>query len=284
MKVSIRLEPGGTEAGYHSYLNLLGCQRKYVLDQQAREEFEQSGFSNEDFLAKHNGRNRGTISHSYLEWYHSSYLIPDEIEFENNVHPNNIKEAKYIVNWYLNQGGCELFHGVRGVEFEFSSEQYPRISDVLGISPFTGKIDLIVDLTDWDIKRMISNFTLAGTAYTGRWLVDWKVYAKESSWLRENAKAELQYKIYMMAYKALTGIEPTGALQATLLCRKKNPACVFVPVWFPGEKEQQIVRGFFSQVHDVIEDEKFPRCNLTKCTDFIKRPCRHLLSGRCDRI
>lgn len=291
--IKYKLRTDATATGSSYYEALLFCPRRHRLDQERKAIQGVRPFINGAFGI-------GTLFHAFLELYFGKHVkgierkdfvhtLADlhEIKFEAgvDVDPEALEEAKrisseYIVNFPSNHYGEVLF-----VEKDFDAKDKEVIEAAVGISPWTGQVDMGIRTTKASTKFLQSKFGLDVKPKT-KYLVDWKSERAEMSTLREKFTYRNQFKAYLAAANAVEekyGREPYAGLIADVVIKTKHVKFVRVLCEAPSEQELAALHERWRAVQ-VMQLCLPDWANASEMTCFpMWGTCSHFLESRCDR-
>jgi len=232
----------------------------------------------------------GTVFHKLMELYYTAGLnevalpIDDLADFGKDP----VQEALRLFTAYKTFYPADEWDVVSAERyFPANEDEGWEIGRHVGISPFTGRIDLVVRLTEAHAAKLKERSGL--DLNPGLYLVDHKTTGQ----LDRNASMKWELSIQFTAYQmASQVIWPEDELQGMIvnqpvrhkdLLRKTHAGFphsfprFFVPP--PSETRAQAVRNYLREKQVYLATGK---TNIDACLRF--RPCAHYMTGRCNQL
>lgn len=231
----------------------------------------------------------GSAFHKILEHYYRGTL--DEVAFDSD--NAAVAEALRIFGSYRLRFPVQEFGDVVGTEYSFGfdtpAEGSPAPYSPVGVTPFTGRIDMVVNVTnDAHIEWLQSpNGRNLPVSKKGIYLLDHKTMGQRRQTIEMEFMNSFQFHAYMMCWDVLYG-ETQGycnGMIANCVVRHKTMNersffSVFVPP--PTPAQQQAVRSHFQMAKSLQETYGDDYKNRSYCFSWGK-VCPHFRSGACDR-
>lgn len=285
------LQGGGSGRGVSYWKRWMGCERQALF-------YETAG----RFKGKvSKALVIGTIVHAMLELYYKLAMLKGPakplalkttaIRFVDDAgDPADIAdeariEADRLFRAYRVQFPPTELGRVVGVEEQVEGS---RVEHAVGVSPYTAKPDLIVQLTKVDCKRLWKTRRIK--VWPGYWLVDHKTEGEPSAeqllagWAPDEAFADsIQFTAYMLAYQAKYPRRAVEGLLVNVIPKSKRPEFRTLVVPWPSMKKIAVLRTFLdhasSRQHRALRLGHAP-ANITYCFAY-NQPCP--FRGRCDQ-
>lgn len=325
-KINYAITEAGSESGLSYYRGFLQCPRKATMRKLNKMELtpeEQvlqcQGYAlgNTYDPKKKSASNVGTLGHVLMDLFFSKDLTePKTIEWTHPINDTDWAEAcRCFEAWreFVGSNNClgrvvetefNLPHGrlkkkpARGNGKTNWEKREEQVCSAVGISPFTGRLDLLVCLTKTDIHRIVKTW---GTSLVGEedlqpgfWIVDHKFFAREMAWTYEEALESMQYTAYPLAwnavYKTLESGSGTarrykpvmGTLQNTIF-KTSQPKFRLYVVPFPSSRKVQRLHTTLANIAEIIGDEaRQMQCNDNWCRHpFYGSECEFKVNRQC---
>lgn len=272
---------GGSKAGSHFWMNLAQCPIKTVHDKQSR------GAGPQILTA---GRGIGTIYHAFMDLYHSEKEFdPFELRFVDKdglpieADPVARADASKLYHCYRDKFTPDAFGDVVATEWPFptTAEDEVKVAKAVGLPVFTGVLDMLVDMKPEHCDRLNYNF---GTNFEpGIYGLDHKTEKARMASIVDEYKDSLQFTGYSLAYEAVTGTPLKGFI-ASICFKLKSPEWWVIQVdGLDTAIEQKAAwQGFAQYASMLYANDSFP-ANPAACYGKFRKPCDHLVSGRCMR-
>ena len=300
---------GGSGSGYHYWLRFHECARRGTLS----DVNEEARLNGDGDVVPYGGvldaADTGAILHRLAEWWHTGtlrwepnassetggppsagggrFVLPPNVAM--SVDNPNVEEAWRIFRWYAYHTPADCFGEVVGAEIPFRFADGDTYSPV-GITPFTGRIDLAVRVSEERAEAITKHIMQPVRA--GTYLLDHKSKGSKPS----NAELlgfteSIQFHAYMMAWDVLFA-NKYGKCEGTIanfIVRHKTEAKLrdgesfsqhLVP--FPTQDQQRATRHWFQTALRRKQEEGEMHADASFCEDW-GRFCGHYLSGACKR-
>lgn len=256
--------PGGSGQGWSYWSSFLGCPRRYALDQKSKAATDSKALAT-----------IGTYFHWLLEQYYQGVMaVNDEVAYERPADNSAWNEALRMFFAYQQEFPYDEFEVIGcEVEIEAASE------DIVGIAPFTGRIDMVVRVREDQIDQIYK--TRGILLEPGVYLLDTKTTSKQMSYEFEFWQSSIQLNAYMLVWDAL---HPNDKVKGTIVnVVQRNKKVIYRShLIFPPEKDMKaLVFQTLRRCQD-LRDFNGEYTNVSRCYDYFK-PCPHLVSGACDR-
>lgn len=310
--VQFDFKSGGSGRGVSYYKVGALCPRRTRLQQEEKEEKgkleRDAGIPEDTFKA-----DKGTVFHKLAEVWHTGKepgtLLVDDIGYEPA-----IAEGQRLFSTYKQYFPPDFWGEVLGAEThlpgscddncpsaEMDNKTACRCSrfdreqillNLFGVT-FTLRIDLIVNLTEADCKRIGSKTMIpASDLVPGVYLLDHKTADKVDNNAEMKYNFETQFPAYLMAFnQVFPEMQVKGMLVNRVVAHKpmriadegpRKPKSFWqylVP--FPSETECTGIGSWLQSTESLIQTD-WPNRAACFMLDF-GRPCRFLENGKCDR-
>jgi hypothetical protein len=269
------LPTGSSGTGISYYSTAAKCARRARLDKERAE----SSFSSDLRM------DTGKIFHALCEIYFSTGQQNIAVELGDVNYGEAPDEARRLFAAYAERFFPEDFSRVVATELllppEGDSVAAAKIAEAIGVSPFTCRIDMVVEVDERSAEVLNKKRKL--TLEPGVYLWDFKTKGA-----RDN-NAELVYRhapqfiAYQVAWNALNPSNPCKGMVADVIIshKKMEDDKSFYSVFVPPPQEIQ-VRGLRRFLQSAQANAPTDNPNWLACFDFNKA-CSHLVSGACDR-
>lgn len=222
----------------------------------------------------------GAVFHKLMELYYTNQLDQAELNLDNA----NVVEGYRLFKGYKDLFPPDEFGEVIGCEFPFLiPEDYP--TNVVGVRPFTGRIDMVVRLDDTHVQRLRETRNLP-LMEPGIYLLDHKTMKQKRQTVDIEMRERFQFHAYMLAWDEFFG-KKYGLCKgfiANCVVKHKNLVpgsffCVFSP--FPDSDQMTALAVYLQQAYELRSRWGDQRANGDQC--FKYRVCNHFISGACKR-
>ena len=266
---------GSSGSGISYYSQVIKCPRKAALD------VELAGTMPE---RTEGAAPVGTIVHQMDELYYGGVCAnPAVIQVSDVNWGDAVSEARRLWEAYIKRfPGVNWWGNVIAVE-----EQYPvgqgqevLVESVMGVTPFTVRIDRVIEVTTESSER-IAKHTDLGYIKPGVYLYDRKTKGKADGDAQLVHFNSMQFAAYQMVYNACHPTDQAlGMIVDEIISTKEVKFRQFL-VTPPDEYQQRAVRSMITNAKAL---EKSNACFGVAygCKDY-NRFCPHLTSGVCKR-
>lgn len=271
------IESKGSGSGISHYSQR--CARRVRLDRE-------TGTRESSFQAQ-----RGTVFHKLEELYYTNQLsntiLPLEFDKEQCKTDPVLDALRGFVQ-YIKIFPKDEFTTI-GCEYLLpqNSDQTQAVEEIVGISPFTCRIDHVVKVESPDHAAKLKE--LRGLDLEpGIYLKDTKTSDKKDRDAQFKYDLSVQFPAYIMAWNAAFPATPAKGMIVNnvvfhddLTKREDGGWRSFRSflVRAPDAHEQDVVRKYLQYKKTYLESD---HCELTACIDY--GVCPHYLNGRCLRI
>ena len=254
---------GGSGTGVSFYRQAMNCGQKARLNALLK------GGGGGSFAT-----DTGTYFHAMMEWYYGGEGL---LEFNDFQLDDAQTEALRLFRAYAKVFGPGDFARVVGCEMFMPEDGAEKaVHDMMGVAPFTGRIDMVVELDEAACERLgAKRPEIAGHLEPGIFLWDFKTKGQSDKSAAVKAAWNVQFLAYQMAYCAQTGVEPIGMISDYVI-RTKVPKFYSCFTAFPDDTEQAMVRQYLQEGRRRFE-EGLP--NLEECFNYGE--CFHRKTGNC---
>ena len=270
---------GGSGFGFHYWKAFGECPRRATLDILARGDDDST--SSSAF-----GTEVGSYAHGFLDLYYSCgrQFDASTVDFDPPPTQGVFDEACRLYEWYSDKfGATELGRVVateRAFPFEGDDSQRIAIEHAVGVSPFTFRPDLEVEIDEpaAALIGMTRNFDVE----PGKYLVDHKFYQSQKQTLAAAMLNSLQFTAYQLARNAAIPNDPVRGLIANIVIKTKEPRSVSFVVPPPKRRDIDALREalqFWKWIRDNRPDTPNPQEEYC----FGYRPCKWWTESVCDR-
>ena len=162
----------------------------------------------------------GILGHKLLEAWFRGETIPELFITEHTVEDEDFNKALTYAKQFQEKYDPNVF----GKPLEVEKEVKVKDPNVVGIAPFTGRIDLMTRVTQQVIKDLPDQFELfdpINELEPGYWLVDHKFYSQKRSNLEEGLLGDLQFIAYPLAWNATQKRKVLGTIVNVIVMNKK---------------------------------------------------------------
>lgn len=264
------IQEGGSGSGVGYWRRWSLCPRKAWLSEQADENtsVEEKPVPNDRALV-------GTLVHAYLElWREGVINDPEEVEFTArfDIKEEVLAEAMRLAKWYFANCTRDGLGRVVATEFRFENPE------TIKITPFTGLIDLLVEVQDVVEFNKVNDCTLIQPGY---YIVDYKTTSAFGQNDTMRWSLDPQPTAYMMALKAKYQLE---GMLIEQIGTTKTPKRRVLQLPMPNEAEERGLNNYLTSCHNakmLAYDHAYRPANWTQCLDYA-RTCWWYGKG-CDR-
>lgn len=263
-----------------------GCPYQRVLNKRYETLLKEMELDDDDLSAT----SIGSAFHKILEHYYRGTL--NEVAFDqNNV---SVAEALRVFGAYRLRFPVQEFGTVVGTEYSFGFDTPPEGSPApyspVGVVPFTGRIDMVVNIQDdaqieWLSSPHGRNIPVSKK---GIYLLDHKTMGQRRQTVEMEFLNSFQFHAYMMCWDTIYGATQgfCNGMIANCVVRHKTMNersffSVFVPP--PTPNQQLAVRAHFQMAKSLRDTYGDDYKNRSKCFAW-GRVCPHFRSGACDRV
>lgn len=254
-----------------------GCPFRRGLDKQYAELLKDMELEDGDPVAT----SVGSAFHKILEHYYRRTL--HEVAFDAN-NPS-VAEALRLFAEYRKYHPVEEFGPVVGAEIEFSLPT-DLAQSLLGVSAFTGRIDLVVDILPEKLEELNDFEKRAlGISKPGLYAIDHKTMKQK---YRDSAMRflnDFQFWAYPLCWNALYPERPIQGMIANCAVRRKAlTRDAFWSVLVPLATPQQVasLKAHLQQSVQLYTLLGTNFKNRSKCLGY-GQTCPHWTTGACDR-
>lgn len=255
-------------SGFTSYDKLLECGRKMRLDKEQQFDTGTDGGTEETSI--------GSLLHEMLA---AHYMGHDPLTMELGGNHDLVvnMEATRLYKGYLEYYPRDEFSDVAFVEYKIEKGD-SDVERAVGISPFSGIIDLGINLSAQDCATLEQTSRLE--LEPGFYLADHKTSKTGGGRLIDMQSNNLQFTAYMLAFAAKYPDVPLKGFIANLVVKTKTPQYhrLFIPP--PSHIEISALRNMWAEV-ELRRRTNIDFANAKAC--FLYRTCDHFLAGRCLR-
>ena len=265
---------GSSGTGISYYTSIIRCPRKVNLDRELKNEDDRS-----------NGAAAvGIVTHQLDELYYGEKTDnPLVLQISDVNWGDAISEARRCWEAYIKRYPGKYWWG-RVVAVE---DQYPKdeaeealVAEVIGTTPFTTRIDRVIEVTAESSTRILSNTDL-GTLKPGIYLYDRKTKGKQDGEAALTHANSVQFYAYMIVYNVIHPKNPClGLIVDELITTKEVKFRQFL-VTPPDEVQQRVVRALVANAK-TLENSDAALGVAHGCKEY-NRFCPHLISGACQR-
>lgn len=221
----------------------------------------------------------GSAFHKILEHYYRGTL--SQVAFDDSIH--YVKEALRLFKTYRSRFPPDEFGKVVGSEIEFSLPESLAL-DLVGVPAFTGRIDLVVEVTQEAVEglRRMEGRNLVSLVTPGIYLIDHKTMKRHDRDVEKKFYHGFQFHVYQAAWNALYPDRPALGAIANCITRTLLPETfsVFVPP--PTPVQCAAFKAHYAKSYALKQFFGDDFKNRSKCFDWNKT-CAHFNSGACDR-
>lgn len=228
----------------------------------------------------------GVVFHKLMELYYGGLLkdvalpIDDMADFEHDP----VQEALRLFDGYskiYSPTEWTVFAVEHKLPAESDAELHGRLlSEAVGVSPFTMRVDMVVDVNADQAKEIEKTRKLE--LEPGRYIVDHKTTDKKDSKAIYKYKLSHQFPAYQLGWNACFDEHPVKGVIVSQCVRHKNLGPNSFDSFFigpPNETEVQALRAHLQRKAAYLSTNE---CNTDACIDW--GVCAHYLSGNCQRV
>ncbi len=225
----------------------------------------------------------GTVFHKLMELYYTGELNKMPLPMEDMPNEEDpVQEALRIFavyRQYFAPSEWDTLHAEYKLPLDNDPGCAGRIGGVVGIEPFTARIDLVAKFS----AQQAADFSRknARDVSPGIYIVDHKLRFKRDSHALLKWGLNIQLVAYVMAYEAATGEKVQGYIINQPIAHKRLQRDSFERFVYPAPDDtaRRAIRDYLMWKKDLLESDV---CNLEVCGEF--RGCHHYLTGRCNRV
>lgn len=253
-----------------------GCPYRAVLDKKYKDLLHEMELESGEATAL----SIGSAFHKILEHYYKGTL--DSVAFDSD-NPS-VAEALRLFGGYRARFPREEFGGVVGAEVEFSLLG-DDARNLFGVDAFTGRIDLVVEVTEANIERLES--------FEGRNLSGLRpgLYALDHKTMKQRCEPakwhnDFQFHAYPIAWNFLYPNRPILGMIANCVVRHKTLSdnsyfSTMVPLATPTQ--HAALKAHLSDSEQIYQLRGREFKNRTACFNY-NQTCPHFTTGACDRV
>lgn len=259
---------GGSPRGLSYWLSFLGCRRKKNLEE---------GY----YDATKSAANVGTLFHKMLELYYSGELENTVLEYQEGAEDPDWQETLRLFKEYRTRFPADEFGNVVGCETPIEQ----TYSGLFGVAPVSGRIDMVVDVTEEAIETLKKSRPGMGELEPGIYLLDTKTKGKKSAHLPMQMESSLQFSAYQMMWNEAHPDTPCKGMIANVVIRHKrlvDSSFMSILVGPPTEVQKEVVRSTLKLCEQIKDQIGEDFCNTTQCFQF--GICPFLQNGMCMRV
>ena len=285
--LTYRIDGGASPFGFGYWSRYAICPRSATLDDMAR----QAGAEGEE---PGDGLYVGICAHAYLDLHYSGQLdcALDEVELLPTP-PDDIRnEAIRVATAHIAAFPADAVGRTLATELSFPAdyategEQAERVARDLGVAPFTGRSDRVMELATQDeVDALIGLRPELVGIEPGRYVIDYKFLKQKNKNFRGEYQSGLRYPAYIMAHNAAyPDLAVNGLIVDCTFKYKTEVKFESVLVRAPDETTQQAVREFLVACR-LFRDSMptFANAHEHNCFPLTRDPCRWFTQGVCDR-
>lgn len=252
-------EPGGSEHGLSTRLSYLGCRRKTLYDQS-------KGSSGAAKV--------GVIFHKMLEIYYSKKMKDVVFKYQEGVEDPDYAEALRLFNAYRENFPPTELGKVLGCEVLVETDD----PTVVGVAPYTGRIDMVVELDQEACDQLLETRKLS--VNPGVYLMDTKTTSRMNKNLPLKYEHSLQVAAYQVLWNHLNPDTPCLGMIMNVVVRNKKPTFFSTVVGYPPEHQRDVLAATLQECDRIKEQRGEDFVDITECFSF--GTCPHLFY--CSRI
>jgi len=259
---------GGSPHGLSYWLSFLGCRRKKNLEE---------GF----YDPTKSAANVGTLFHKMLELYYSGDLKNVALEYQEGPEDPDWQETLRLFEEYRSRFPAGEFGKVIGCEYTIEAEK----EEIFGIPKLTGRIDMVVRITEDAIKTLQKSRPGMGELEPGVYLLDTKTKGKKSAHLPLMMESSLQFTAYQMIWNHLNPTTPCKGMIANVVIRHKrlvDSSFMSILVGPPTDVQKEVVKSTLALCKKIKTEIGEDFVNTTQCFQF--GVCPFLENGMCMRV
>lgn len=270
------LPEGSSGTGISYYSNAVRCPRKAKLDVLHRAARE-PGDASPNYRA-----DVGKIFHALCEIYYNTGERSISVELSDINMGEAPDEARRLFSAYTERFNRSDFARVIATELQLPAKEadVAVIASLLGVSPFTCRLDMAVEVAQEHCDVLYRKRGLVLTP--GVYLWDFKTKAAKGAGDELVYRHAPQFLAYQAVWNALNPETPClGMVADCIVAHKKMVDNSFYSILVPAPGPEQIagLKRFLAYAQKQTElDEP----NWLSCFDY-GRACPHLTSGACNR-
>lgn len=264
---------GGSGTGCSYYSQVLRCPRRAHLNKERQEDAGTAA-------------NTGTAFHKLMEWYYGGQAkeaLAIEVSDMSTGSPQ--EQALHMFRHYTKTFKPDTWGRVVGVEVQLPGEtgqkgpnieQMDTLQKAMGIHPWTGRIDMVIDVTASNFEEVKKH--VPGITERGIYLWDFKTSGRRNSLTKFMYGNSLQANAYMMAWDALNpkqqckGMIFQTVVSSNTKAKGITVSCEHYLVPPPNEGTRL---GVIQQLQAAQALDATDLCFWTDCYSFF-RECPHM--------
>ncbi len=185
----------------------------------------------------------GQLVHAMLEGFYTTEYLDVEVVSAGSEHADMLAEAYRLYEAYV-----EYYPRKDELGKVVATELFVEAKDegVCGIVPYTGRIDMVVDVDERCIGRLLSERSFFLPDGAGRYIVDHKTTSRrpaDDNPLRMWSKYQLWG--YLRLYNAHSDIPAKGMIINTLIKHKDLIKNTSFPLYYVSYPEEEELGSFF---------------------------------------
>lgn len=284
MSIKFTLGYGGSGTGTTWWEAFMRCPRRARLDKEASEAGQGNSGGNKNTA-------RGTLCHAFAELYH--YRIGkrfdlSEVEFGPADHfclsdPTFRVEAERVFEQYMDMVPVDALGKVLGAEMPLPPEGYDlkelsRLHGHIGASPWTGLIDMKVDIQDCHVNGLVNSLGIE--IETGRYIVDHKFLGRRDNLLVDKYQSSTQLLTYIDAHNFIYPEDKVkGAIVNIIYCTKEI-GLQRVYVAPPTDEQKKSLSMWFETAYQMSQGPMADFANVGDCFSWFSM-CKYKQDGTC---
>ncbi len=196
--VTIDFESGGSGRGVSWHMDAAGCPLRRALRDLAGKRAEANGLPREHNWAAWEHADRGTVFHALVAAYHTGWINPEQaLEIPCPEAKSAFDEGVRFFTGYKEHFPPNFWGEVIGTEVKlFTGEQEDELPPF--VVPVT--IDMIIQVDEEDISRIVRHLPTLQGMEPGVYLVDWKTRDQKPYNLLNAYGGKVQGLAYQAAY------------------------------------------------------------------------------------
>lgn len=282
MTITYRIDGGASSHGFGYWSRWALCPRKATLD-----DIAWAVAAEGDPFDPAEGLHVGLVCHAFLDLHYSGLLDDvDDVEILPTPPDEVLTEAKRLVRARLSTFPRDHLGDTLFVEMPIESSEV--VAAAVGVSPFTGRADRVVQLNAEQVSAAQALHPGLVGLTPGRYLVDLKFLKARSRNFELAYRYSNRFVAYQLAWNAAHPEAPVDGLIVDVTFKYKDAPrgkgvtheAVLVPA--PDAAAISACREFLARCRR-IRDEEPTACNATDDLCFGWEPCRWFRENICDR-